>query len=159
MLAMCQQRKPCCQFVDEVTRRRSTQCRYIEWVHRQLMSVSPRCTPECVQEVTCGPSRTACTWSSPHGRYSCISHKTVQCLSCISYIMTSFQQEDSRSWFWWSNDGVMECFICISYIMTLLLPSVLWRCWLGGRKGIRPVENKMVGCCCGSVWSEVQTCI
>ena len=23
----------------------------------------------------------------------------------------------------------------------LFLPSVLWRCWLGGRKGIRPVKN------------------
>jgi len=23
---------------------------------------------------------------------------------------------------------------------------VLWRCWLGGRKGIRPVKNWMVGC-------------
>ena len=22
-----------------------------------------------------------------------------------------------------------------------MLPSVLWRCWLGGRKGIRPVKN------------------
>ena len=39
------------------------------------------------------------------------------------------------------------------------MPSVLWRCWLGGMKGIRPVKN------CGgllawlSVWSEVQTCI
>jgi len=21
------------------------------------------------------------------------------------------------------------------------LPSVLWHCWLGGRKGIRPVKN------------------
>jgi len=21
------------------------------------------------------------------------------------------------------------------------LPSVLWRCWLGGRKGIQPVKN------------------
>jgi len=21
------------------------------------------------------------------------------------------------------------------------LPSVLWRCWLGGRKGIRPAKN------------------
>ena len=27
-----------------------------------------------------------------------------------------------------------------------LLPSVLWRCWLGGRKGIRPVKNWVVGC-------------
>ena len=24
------------------------------------------------------------------------------------------------------------------------IPSVLWRCWLGGRKGIRPVENWVV---------------
>ena len=26
------------------------------------------------------------------------------------------------------------------------LPSVVWRCWLGGRKGIRPVKNWVVGC-------------
>ena len=29
------------------------------------------------------------------------------------------------------------------------LPSVLWRCWLGGRKGIRPVKNWVVRCWCG----------
>jgi len=28
----------------------------------------------------------------------------------------------------------------------MTLPSVLWRCWLGGRKGIRPVKNWVVGC-------------
>ena len=33
----------------------------------------------------------------------------------------------------------------------LWVPSVLWRCWLGGRKGIWPVKL--------SVWSEVQTCV
>ena len=26
------------------------------------------------------------------------------------------------------------------------LPSVLWHCWLGGRKGIRPVKTWVVGC-------------
>jgi len=26
------------------------------------------------------------------------------------------------------------------------MPSVLWNCWLGGRKGIRPVKNWVVGC-------------
>jgi len=26
------------------------------------------------------------------------------------------------------------------------LPSVLWRCWLGSRKGIRPVKNWVMGC-------------
>ena len=31
----------------------------------------------------------------------------------------------------------------------LILPSVLWRCWLGGRKGIRPVKNWELGCWCG----------
>ena len=27
----------------------------------------------------------------------------------------------------------------------MLLPSVLWRCWLGGRKGIRPVKTEWWG--------------
>ena len=42
------------------------------------------------------------------------------------------------------------------------LPSVLWRCWLGVRKGIRPSKNWVVGCWRGylsGLWSEVQTCI
>ena len=40
------------------------------------------------------------------------------------------------------------------------LPSVLWRCWLGSRKGIRPVK-KLSGEVLAwlSVWSELQTCI
>ena len=38
-------------------------------------------------------------------------------------------------------------------------PSVLWRCWLGGRKGIRPVKNSGGVLAWLSVWSEVQTCI
>ena len=31
-------------------------------------------------------------------------------------------------------------------ISTYYLPSVPWRCWLGGRKGIWPVKNWVVGC-------------
>ena len=34
-------------------------------------------------------------------------------------------------------------------VHTCIMPSVLWRCWLGGRKGIRPVKNRVVGCTCG----------
>ena len=38
--------------------------------------------------------------------------------------------------------------------------SVLWRCWLGGRKGIRSVKKQTGGVLAWlSVWSEVQTCI
>jgi len=29
--------------------------------------------------------------------------------------------------------------------LVLWVPSVLWHCWLGGRKGIRPVKNWVVG--------------
>ena len=41
------------------------------------------------------------------------------------------------------------------------MPSVLWRCWLGGRKGIRPVKNWVVGCWRGYVAGArcILTCI
>ena len=44
---------------------------------------------------------------------------------------------------------LMHCLPCtelplITYSCTM--PSVLWRCWLGGRKGIWPVKNWVVGC-------------
>ena len=40
------------------------------------------------------------------------------------------------------------------------MPSVLWRCWLGGRKGIRPVKKLSSGVLAWLyVCSEVQTCI
>ena len=39
------------------------------------------------------------------------------------------------------------------------VPSVLWRCWLGGRKGIRPVKTSGGVLAWLSVWSMVQTCI
>ena len=39
-------------------------------------------------------------------------------------------------------------------------PSVLWHCWLGSRKGIRPVKKLSSEVLVWlSVWSEVQTCI
>ena len=45
-------------------------------------------------------------------------------------------------------------------IVVYRMPSVIWRCWLGGRKGIRPVK-KLSGEVLAwlSFWSEVQTCI
>ena len=48
----------------------------------------------------------------------------------------------------------------IFILVYLHLPSVLWRCWLGGRKGIRPVK-KQIGWVLAwlSVWSEMQTCM
>jgi len=49
---------------------------------------------------------------------------------------------------------------CSRYWLLGYWPSVLWCCWFGGRKGIRPVK-KLSGEVLAwlSVWSEVQTCI
>ena len=44
--------------------------------------------------------------------------------------------------------------------MLYLWPSVLWHCWLGGRKGIQHVKKLSGGVPAWlSVWSEMQTCI
>ena len=52
---------------------------------------------------------------------------------CWSYIATLIQQLNITFFI------MLQC-------LTDILPSVLWRCWLGGRKGIRPVKNWMVRC-------------
>ena len=45
--------------------------------------------------------------------------------------------------------GILH-YCCIVYnagtVPSVLVPSVLWCCWLGGRKGIQPVKNWVVGC-------------
>ena len=51
--------------------------------------------------------------------------------------------------------------LCI-FICICIFPSggMLWHCWLGGRKGIRPVKNLSSEVLLWlSVWSKVQTCI
>ena len=42
------------------------------------------------------------------------------------------------SWFCW--------YINTAYYWYRSVPSVLWRCWLGGRKGIWPVKDWVVRC-------------
>ena len=49
-------------------------------------------------------------------------------------------------------------FCCFGRVFQV--PSVLWLCWLGDRKGIQPVKKLSGGVLAWlSVWSEVQTCI
>jgi len=36
-------------------------------------------------------------------------------------------------------------FCCIFNAVSVLLPSALWLCWLGGRKGIRPLKTQWWG--------------
>ena len=56
---------------------------------------------------------------------------------------------------WWQNLAFLTILLCLLYNVcrksmdltcTNCMPLVLWCCWLGGRKGIRPVKNWVVGC-------------
>ena len=58
------------------------------------------------------------------------------------------------------SSPVISTVIISATVAIYNVPSVLWRCWLGGRKGIRPVKNSSGGVLAWlSVWSEMQTCI
>ena len=67
--------------------------------------------------------------------------------------------ENSRNFFsYFVATAFSAIFFCCKW--SARLPSVLWRCWLGGRKGIQPVKKLSGGVLAWlSVWSEMQTCI
>jgi len=48
--------------------------------------------------------------------------------------------------FTWRCMYVSHIHILLNSTYLLTVPSVLWHCWLGGRKGIRPVKTWVVGC-------------
>ena len=49
----------------------------------------------------------------------------------------------------WNNSvkttRVIEILLVTVLQLVIIVPSVLWRCWLGGRKGIRPVKTEWWG--------------
>ena len=59
--------------------------------------------------------------------------------------------------------GMFDWCIFTNYVYDIDLqsiPSMLWRCWLGSRKGIWLIKKLSGGMLAWlSVWSEVQTCI
>ena len=76
-------------------------------------------------------------------------HRYTDCIHHVAPVCTT-----SCTWFLWTaqvfpRNGIVSQFsilqalpLCLQYF----LPSVLWRCWLGGRKGVRPVKNCAVEC-------------
>ena len=76
----------------------------------------------------------------------------------IAFISFSFGVNDTRqklkfgfravgSWHSSSTQCTMALYANFYHTVYMqIVPSVLWRCWLGGRKGIRPVKNWVVGC-------------
>ena len=50
---------------------------------------------------------------------------------------------------WWScgkTAGSIYSSVSLSALFLFFVPLVFWHYWLGGRKGIRPVKNWVVGC-------------
>jgi len=43
------------------------------------------------------------------------------------------------------NHELLAVLGLVSSLLSQAVPSVLWRCWLGGRKGIRPVKTEWWG--------------
>ena len=77
---------------------------------------------------------------------------------CIYFLFYLYQMV-VFCYFWWSYWFQLRC-SDYKLMPSVLMPSVLWRCWLGGREGIRPVKKQSGGVLAwSSVWSEVQTCI
>ena len=45
----------------------------------------------------------------------------------------------------WRTVRIREARALLLLLLYYCMPSVLWRCWLGGRKGIRPVKTEWWG--------------
>ena len=102
-----------------------------------------------------------CSYGS-HLAFHCLLVHTCSALTSHLGMLQPFAQlQDGRHDPWSRLNVLLYClptaFILINYPL-INLPSVLWCCWLGGRKGIRPVVGSGVLAWL-SVWREVQTCI
>ena len=76
-----------------------------------------------------------------HHYTDCIHHVAPVCTpSCTWFLGTAqvFPRNGIVSWF-----SILQA---LPLCLQCFLPSVLWRCWLGGRKGVRPVKNCAVEC-------------
>ena len=75
----------------------------------------------------------------------------------MEWLHSFTQQHQQHGWSHYFGLSSFSEFVCF---IGCLVPSVLWCCWLGGRKGIRPVKKLSGGVLAWlSVWSEVQNCI
>ena len=83
--------------------------------------------------------------ASKHWRQICISHSSTKWVPGSTETFSGV----------WTNHNYEKITVtfsprlCVQNIINDIykykLPSVHWRCWLGGRKGIRPVKNWVVG--------------
>jgi len=65
---------------------------------------------------------------------------------CIGAVSKSHQWSACGLHLWWSNSSWLNAQVYYTLVDCNSVPSVLWRFWLGSRKGIQPVKNRVVGC-------------
>jgi len=101
----------------------------------------------------CTPVWSRRCWHEQHG--DCL-HRLSQWQMCTAVVSllpsscTSCEIKGHRSWdsewLFILFKSYQLCCVFLTPVDVSLVPSVLWHCWLGGRKGIQPVKNWVVGC-------------
>ena len=136
-------------------------------MYEQIFSAGPSLTPSVVMRwssvssVSAGPSiscrrnwsayivQPGSEWTNSNTSVTCNTPK--QLYITLNYILTKNCQTLAHAVIWQRFK---------THCRPDFLPSVLWHCWLGDRKGIWPVKKLSSGVLAWlSVWSEVQTCI
>ena len=64
----------------------------------------------------------------------------------LTPLLFSCTNLSARTWFLLSSLSTTTISWKYYFIVLLIAPLVRWRCWLGGRKGIRSVKNWVVMC-------------
>jgi len=106
-----------------------------------------------------GHSQSLAQWPQTHSRILSGIQRAVQIVLGIYFKRTCSRVTSASSALGVLNDYAlyksthslthmaMKYHLTFIYVLNMgVLPSVLSRCWLGGRKGIRPVKNWVVGC-------------
>ena len=79
--------------------------------------------------------------------YYCYYYKRTDYSDPVMQMLPEHFMKWSVSEMWVFTAWTAFCGASVLYLNCLYhVPSVLWRCWLGGRKGIWPVKNWVVGC-------------
>ena len=87
---------------------------------------------------------------------SCLSQSALSSVQLVNWILRPSQRLKTACFLHSrpscsKTSKVLHCFFCLNWTIRFSVtwyssfPSVLWRCWLGGRKVIRPVKNWVVG--------------
>jgi len=77
---------------------------------------------------------------------STLGHCLILAVSTLKPIQTTAYTYTMQAQLLQLSNTQLLRYLLTYYCIKCIMPSVLWHCWLGGRKGIRPVKNRVLGC-------------